>query len=111
MHGEVVSPTWLQGQKSPPKGYFSVDMNVLNPETWTPELVLQRRAVWKGAQCSTLSTARARDQEGQPGWLWSFQQTQADDGVQCPGVGEGSTKSNLGAALRTPRNVQRWQGS
>lgn len=68
-----------------PKGYFSADMNVVNPETWTPELVLQRRAVWEGAQCSTLSTAQSRDREGQPGWLWSFQQTQADGGEQCPG--------------------------
>lgn len=101
-------------RKSPPKGCFPADMNVVNPETWTPELVLQRRAVWEGALCSTLSTTQTGDQEGQPGWLWSFQQTQADEGVQCPGcrggrhgVKPGRCFENIKRMARGGRGVSR----
>lgn len=34
-------------------------MTVVDSKTWTQELVLQRRALWEGALCPTLSTAQS----------------------------------------------------
>lgn len=89
----MASLTLFKGQKSPPKE-FSADINIVAPETWTPELDLQRRAWLEGALSDTEHSPQLDSREVQPGWLWPIQQTQGDDGGQGLGA-RGGSKTGL----------------
>lgn len=61
---------WLAlqpSQKCPMKGYFSTEMSALDSKTWTPEPDLQRRALWEGALCFTLSPELGSRMDSQAG--------------------------------------------